>query len=181
MSDDLFLEYNVTLDDQVFFNRYHYDQSPANRRMWFWSTWCPVLIVALLSVFAVLHHNVTLAVMGIIWIAILLLLALIFRGPLMDRLARKLYTERKNKGMLGKLILRITDEGITETSGFGENKRYWQGVERVVEVPGYAFVYISAVSAFVIPEQRVESGDYRAFVTELKRRWEAAQEEQATA
>ena len=65
--------------------------------------------------------------------------------------------EKPDRGQLGRHKLVLNDKGIIESTAVGESKTSWDGVDRVENDNEYVYIYISPVSAHVIPK--------RAFVT----------------
>lgn len=172
MADGARLSFDITLEDIVVWNRFHLANSPTYRRTVFWSTWGFAIVIAGILVFwAMLKNEPAFAIFGIVWGGLYLLYAKYKVKRNIENFTRKMYSEGENKGTLGPHTLRITPEGLVEASDSGESTTYWSGIERIEEVPGYAFVYIGAMLAHVIPEAHVTEGDFRAFVDELKRMW----------
>ena len=87
------------------------------------------------------------------------------RGAL--RTARRLYAEGRNVGTLGWHRLSITENGLRTESEAGLGELRFEGVERIAEGETFAFVYVSAVMALVIPKQRIARGDLQVFLREL--------------
>lgn len=90
------------------------------------------------------------------------------------RLTTRLYAEGQNTGILGKHIAELRENGLSDTTDFSERTVFWKGIERIETIPGHTLVYLSAMSAQVIPENSVVEGSYSAFVEELQRRWHHA-------
>ncbi len=90
------------------------------------------------------------------------------------RLSTRLYAEGQNKGVLGQHLAELRDNGLSDTTDFSERTVFWKGIERIETIPGHTLVYLSAMSAQVIPENSVTEGSYPAFVDELQRRWHQA-------
>lgn len=180
MADERRLSFDLALEDLMVWNKFHLANSPTYRRTLFWSTWGFAIVIAgILVLWAVLKGEPAFAIFGICWGGLYLLYARYKVKRNIESFTRKMYSEGKNKGTLGPHTLRITTEGFVETSDSGESTTYWGGIERIEESPGYAFVYIGAMLAHVIPEARVTEGDFRAFVDELKRMWAQSQPSEA--
>ena len=179
MNDSLSLTYTLTMDDIVAWSQHHYAHSALCRRgFWIWRiVLCAILFATVVAATARDAIGITLGLLGA-GVYYYIFPRLSRRG--VARLVKKSYAEGKNKGLLGEHRLVITDDGFASSTEVGEGKISWAGIERIVEIPGYTFVYGSALSAAVVPERRVLEGDYNLFIAELKRRWEAAQGEQTT-
>ena len=73
-------------------------------------------------------------------------------------LAEMNYAEGRNVGTLGWHRLSITENGLRTESEAGLGELRFEGVERIAEAETFAFVYVSAVMALVIPKQRIARG-----------------------
>jgi hypothetical protein len=62
-------------------------------------------------------------------------------------------------GLVGEHRLSIAPDEVREFTSVGDTGRHWSGVEKIHVTDAYAFIYLSAVTAFVVPK--------RAFATEL--------------
>lgn len=165
------IRYENNLEDLVAFNRYHFDHSPS-----VWRTRIllflviPVCILLYVVVSALLMDGLLEVIAG--WVVIAVLLA--FVGPwgfrsLNDRQVRKLYGEGTNKGAFGERELELTEDDLIERTLYGEQRTRLRAIEKVVMDGGYAFIYLIAVMAHVIPRDAVLDGDYEAFVERVKR------------
>ena len=179
MTDSLSLTFTLTMDDIVAWSQHHYAHSAlCKRAFWIWRiVLCAIMFPAIVAITARDAAGITIALLGT---GIYYFIFPRFYWRALAKHVKKAYAEGKNKGMSGEHRLTIGDDGIASSSEVGEGKIGWAGIERIVEIPGYTFVYFGALAAAVIPEQRIVEGEYHAFMAELKRRWEAAQKEQAT-
>ena len=59
--------------------------------------------------------------------------------------------EKPGRGLLGTHTQVLDSDGVLEKTHVNEQKTSWSGVDRVEDDAGYAFIYISAASAHVIP------------------------------
>ncbi|MBI4965562.1 MAG: YcxB family protein [Desulfomonile tiedjei] len=152
------LQYEITLDDLVAFNLYHFDHSRAVlRNRWLSRYVVPVMLGLLI---AVIDFPPPL---------ILILSWILFTGlwiatwPWIERrITRKHVTrfllEGQNKAMVGKHALKLLPNSIVETTEYGETTVGWAAVEKIIRADDVIYVYGSAVTAFVVPR--------RAFQTE---------------
>lgn len=174
MTDPLSLTFTLTMDDIVAWSQhYHAHSALCKRAFWIWRiVLCAILFAMVVAGTARDAIGITLGLLGAgvyYWI----FPRLYRRG--VARLVKKSYAEGTNKGLLGEHRLFITDDGFGSSGIWSEGKSSWAGIERIAEIPGYTFLYFSALSAAVVPERGILEGDYHAFMAELKRRWEAAQ------
>jgi hypothetical protein len=61
--------------------------------------------------------------------------------------------EGRNRTLLGKQRVTLSPEGITKASDFDRTTIAWSGVERVIADKDFVFVYISAVTAIIVPRR----------------------------
>jgi hypothetical protein len=85
-------------------------------------------------------------------------------------LLRRLLREGQNIGTFGPKELEITDAALVGHSLHADSTLAWAAVERVAENKRYAFIYISATEAYVIPRAKVKEGDYDSFVEAVKQK-----------
>jgi hypothetical protein len=62
----------------------------------------------------------------------------------------------------------IDDAGLEIRSAGEESTAGWERVRKIESIAHHTFVYFSAVSALIIPEDSVIEGDYTSFVARLK-------------
>jgi len=75
-----------------------------------------------------------------------------------------------NKGLVGPHELKFIGDELIARNPFSESKIALRLVERVVTDNGYTFIYVSAVSAYIVPHEAVMEGDLAAFLKALKDR-----------
>lgn len=93
----------------------------------------------------------------------------IWRAPMRYRQqVRRMYREEKYRDSLGLYKLTAGEEGLQVRAPNQETQISWTQVKRIRTIPGYAFVYDTEKSAFIIPEQRVQEGDYAAFLRAIE-------------
>jgi hypothetical protein len=64
-----------------------------------------------------------------------------------------MYREGKNKGMLGRHEITIHDDNILEKNDSVSLEFRWTAIEKIVKTEKYIFVYVSSVSALLIPQR----------------------------
>ena len=166
------LRVELSVDDLVAFSLHHHQSSPTLKRSRVWAVIAIAVMTATLSHIAgELLNNPLLRLLGI---AAAIFLAVVYpriwRRKL-EQYVRLLYREGQNRGVLGTHSLEILDKGLFDSTLFYERTSFWNGIERIETVPGRTFVYLSAVTAQVIPEDSVKEGNYGAFIDELRKQW----------
>ena len=169
------IEYTVTLDDIAEFTRFHYQTT----------TWSPkatikrgvTFFIVLLFILGLTNElNVrffaTVAAATIAWTVSCRPLALWY----MRRTARSLYAPGKNKRLIGCHSLEIADGLLRQRNEGGSDDVRFEVIERIAEDPSYVFIYVSTMTAYVVPRRGVTNGDLASFVAELRSRIAAAVE-----
>ncbi|MDA0834128.1 MAG: YcxB family protein [Planctomycetota bacterium] len=65
-------------------------------------------------------------------------------------------------------------------SKFGMSKLNWNGIVKIEETDNHFFIASHVVEIFIIPRQHILEGDAEAFMTEVKKRWHADTEHEAS-
>jgi hypothetical protein len=152
------VQFEITLDDVVAFNRYAIQHSPVFRRNYWIVMGCiPVmaLIVALVN-----SRSWNSLSFWLPLVAITIVLLIIF--PLWykhenDQTVIKVMRTGKNRGTLGKHTLLISEDGLVETTEVNESRWAWTGIERVEQIEHYIFIFVSSNAAHIIPKRAFAS------------------------
>jgi hypothetical protein len=170
------IHYDVTIDDMIAWNVYHYGQSPAMRRTRAFNVWCPPIVYMLMAAglgllmadepIAAAVFAFPLVVISVLWVVMMpaYLRRALVRG------VRKLYGEGTNKAVLGPREMEVTEDWLIVRTPYSESKSRYEIVEKVVRTDSYTFVYMSAVSAHPIPRAALGERDYEEFVQALEQR-----------
>jgi hypothetical protein len=79
------------------------------------------------------------------------------------RKVRKIITaminEGSNRGLLGRRQLTISPNGVTESGEFGQTTRTWKSIERIAEDEDYAYIYLHATEAMIVPRRAFGSNE----------------------
>ncbi len=150
-------EYTLTLDDYIAFQRYMMRTSPALRRS-IRIGYVAVVVIVLVFFYATegwsSWPNALFSLAFLV--ACLALYAWLVRSSA-ERTGRRLMKEGKNKGTFGQHTLKLSQDGVVETTEVGETRASWAGIERVAENETYIFIYLSSTSAHVIPKRSFAS------------------------
>lgn len=165
--------YELDVDDLVELTLHNQKRSPTIRRQ-------QVVAVALLAVPASLLIG-SAAMGGFDGIALVVTFCAVFVFSFLltratskrvnRRLVRKVYLEGSNRALLGARRLRLAPEGLQYSSSLIETAAKWAAVERIETTDEYAFLYIAAVQAYIVPRRAFgDEAHFKAFV-ELARRF----------
>jgi hypothetical protein len=178
------ISYETTLDDLIAFNRFHYANSPVWRRQVWIRSAAPVGILVVLLVLLVVLQRRMLAVDrdpmpmimgGITFIAIAVASVLYTRWRLSTALVRntrRLLREGSNRTVFGWRELELVDGRLIVNAELFRSSFDLRAIEKIVSTDDYAFVYISSVSALIIPMNLDAEAEHRDFVAELREAWE---------
>lgn len=144
--------YTTALDDYVAFNRHVFRKS---RTMWvaFVLGWLLIPIIALaIAVGLVLSPDLWL--FGLCAAAFGLLYGAIY-PPIyywwLDWFIRSFARQLGTRGMLGQITLILTDESLTEITETTRSEVRWENVHGVDVVGDYTFIFITGISAAILP------------------------------
>jgi hypothetical protein len=145
------------MDDLVNFNRYHFQRSPTMRRSWrsglLWIAGASLFAGAVVSDGYLLKFAIV-AVSAFIGGMVAYGIVYFYQWRIgMWRKIRKLLEEGDNKNMLGSHRLILREDEVLETCSTAESRIKWQAVERIEENNDYIFLYVSAVSAHILPKR----------------------------
>jgi len=166
--------YENTIEDLVAFTHYHSAHSPSVRRAIFRNqcyTAVAFSVILGLAAFggAAEREPVTLAGFAVLIAAYIIVTPRVVRWRT-ARQARRLYAESANKGVVGPHELELIGDELIERTPANELRTKLRSVERVVTDNGYTFIYLSVLSAHVIPHEAVMEGDLAVFLKALKDR-----------
>lgn len=78
--------------------------------------------------------------------------------------------EGNNENILIRRSISISKEGLLEKSSIGESKVKWNQVDKVEETEEYIYIYISSISAHIIPKRVFrDENESRLFIKEIEK------------
>lgn len=151
------VEYENTVDDLVAFNEFHARRTGVTKKL---TRLLAVALLALLALLLVLSlqggiAGATIGIVAVLGLAVTALSVVLFPRVL-RRMVRAQLAQGRNTALLGSRSLAVEDDGLVERSGSAESKTRWRAVEHVASNDDYLFVYVSAVTAHVIPRRAFE-------------------------
>lgn len=172
------VSYEFTKDDFVAFNRYHTRSSPTARRQYlralfvFPGVWL-VLWLGLVYFAGQKDGNYLQAASAlkplIIFLPLYCILFPIFHRRTLRRAIDSMIDEGSNRRLFGVKTVTASESGITESGDHGTSTTAWSAVERIVRLEDVTYVYVTSLSAEVIPRRAFESGsEYDAFIRRLQ-------------
>jgi len=156
-------QFNQTEDDIIAFILVHIKYSPAAWRRW--------KIVALCLLFFGLALSLLFRDLQPLWMAGLLTVMFIGLVRVFPKmLFRKMAREGRNASLLGPRTVTISPEGVAEKTEVSESNYRWSTVERICTTDDYAFLYVSALSALIVPKRAFSApSEFAAFVSEARK------------
>ena len=171
MSEGVSITYNLTLDDLIKWSRQLYTAHQWRMSKIYRFGYSLIVFVIVGNLAMKYCYGILIAL--ICPVAYYIYPAMIRRRSYANHFGRQ-------QGLIGKHSLVITDKGIMESTERYEKNYHWAGIERIVEVPGYTYIFTGSSGAYIVPEYGIVEGDYNGFIVELKHRWEQSQKEQVT-
>lgn len=88
----------------------------------------------------------------------------------MTRRVKKMLKEGNNENIFIKRKITLSSQGILEISAIGETNIAWEKVEKVEETDEYIYIYISSISAHIIPKRVFkDENEKQMFIKEIKK------------
>lgn len=154
------LEYQLTEDDLFNFNDFHQKHSPvaikARRKS---SISCGVAMFVVLAVLTTKDYGFDIILISIFVIPAILVgfLCSLYVKSHSKRFIRKAIREGKNISLNTPVTVELTIDEILSDSSLGESKMKWDVVERIEETDDYVYIYISSLSAIIVPKKKVKT------------------------
>lgn len=165
------VRFELLLDDLLAFYRYYYANSTTVRNQK-----CFVIAIATVTAFGlslVFELGLGLATRLALATVFSVAFGLFFHlqhGSALESQAKKMIAEGSVSGMLCAHEMTIEENGLFEKTDVNESRHTWSAIDRVVETPDHAFIFISSIQAHIIPKHQIASGDYDAFMREVRKR-----------
>ena len=169
------IRYEITLEDLLAFSLHLHQKSPTLRRTRRWAAFgLAAMIIGLCLVASEITRDPIILWVGVGGAAVIALIYPQIYRRNVKWLSSRIYAEGQNKALLCPHVSELRDNGLFDGTEFLERTVFWKGIERIESLPGHTFVYLSTMSAQVIPENSIIEGNYQEFVAELQRRWQHA-------
>lgn len=153
------VEYELSKKDVIDFNIYHAKNSDVFKKSWFLQKYI-IPIIFILASFMIariidvplLYSIITFSILAVLWVVFY---PKFFISEMMTRIS-KLLDEGKNVDLLGKHIVTVNEEGLIEKLENTESIVKWSGVEKIVSTDSHYYIYLSSISACIIPKRAFE-------------------------
>jgi hypothetical protein len=169
------IRYKNTFEDIIAFNEYHYANSDTFIKQRKKATiYVPIILFVLLTALFALTHKIEIAAFGVLFIALYVFFIHREYKRNIYKTIRRLYEEQDMKGFICEHILRINEEEIVEKTNVNERKDKWHGVSKIAIENDYAFIYVGAIQAHIVPRNNMIDGDFDSFFKEAGSYWQKA-------
>ncbi|MBN2434885.1 MAG: YcxB family protein [Spirochaetes bacterium] len=168
------IEYEVTKDDIVHFNKYHLMHSKETKAMLSRSRLLHIIYVIIITI-ALSYSTDNWIMFSVFGFIIIVLYMLRFKKNVIKNIEKnvgKAFDSDDNLVVLGKQILDIQEDGLFSKGQASEGKTFWNGLTKIIENDGYIFIYLGTTKAFVIRKESVTKGEPDLFIAELKKKME---------
>jgi hypothetical protein len=148
------IKYNLTKDDFMSFNMYHLENSATTKKILFRQQYILPIIYLIMPFILVRVTVVPLIFWLIPSLAAFVLWIKFYPRYFMNftkRNIENMLKEGKNQNLFGPVSVSLEEEGIWEISNLGESKARWSSIEKIEETKTHIFIYLSALSAAIIP------------------------------
>lgn len=148
------INYELTEKDYLDFNVFHAENSPTIRRSILIQRLIGPVIFLIMPFYATRYTGIPLWYWVIIFGTLGALWYSFYPKYIkweVSRRTSKLIKEGKDGKILGNKNIKLTPEGIYGTSLYSEEKVKWDSIERIEETEDYIYIFISSISAFIIP------------------------------
>ncbi|MBN1046063.1 YcxB family protein [Clostridium botulinum] len=171
------LEFSIEEEDYINFNMHYLDNSKKLKQSMYIFRFILPIIISFLIVYIiskiVRYHIIVLVIayflIYFIWIY--------FFEKSVDESTRKrikkVLSEGKNKGLLGKRTFEINDNYIKDSNKYRTQIVNINALEKIFITDEYVFFYISSISAFIVPlrifESNEEKEEFKNYVNSIKK------------
>lgn len=151
---DMEISYKLTEEDYLDFNLNHGNNSPSIKKSILIQRLMGPVIFFMASFLTAKRTGIPLwywfilfGIVSIIWYAFYPK----YINWEVSRRTLKMLKEGNNKNILEERTITLTAEGIKETSLNKEERVAWESIEKIEETQRNIYVYLSSISAFIIP------------------------------
>lgn len=170
------IDFKLTKEDYIEFNTYHMEHSKVVKKSMFLQRYVVSLVYLIapfvfsrISDIPFLYWMIPFAIIYILWIV--LYPKRIRR--LTGKRIKKMLEEGDNSEFLGDQSIILTEEGIEKKSPTSERKNGWASVQRIEETKRLLMIYVSAVSAYLVPLNAFGSEEEKnLFINQIKSKME---------
>ena len=154
------VEFERTVEDTIEFNVFHMSHSPSIRQRALFAQIIVAVLVFIVSLAVGYLLNPDKRALTYFDYALFLVLSVasFFIFPYLNKAEviqglRKVTKEGDNKAILGHQTISLTPEHLFVKTPGSESKYAWASIDKIVQNGKYIFLYISSISAIVVPKK----------------------------
>ncbi len=166
------ITYELTLEDIVNFNDYHFRHSKVSKK----KRMIAKLIIPIWTLFVFLALNYTnLDEISFLFNIPIFLFAIAWFF-LFDRLyfwrlrnnVDKMLREKENKGIIGKQKITLSNDQLLFETSFTSAQFKPGSISEVIETRDYFFLYVSSLNALIVPQSSIQASEKKEFLEKLQ-------------
>ncbi|MBM9502458.1 YcxB family protein [Leptospira sp. 201903071] len=166
------INYELALEDIINFNEYHFRHSKVSKK----KRMIAKLVIPIWTLFVFLALNYATLDETSLFFNIPIFLFAIVWFFLFDRLyfwrlrnnVDKMLREKENKGMIGKQKITLTDDLLLFETLYTSAQFKPGSIGEVVETKDYFFLYVSSLSALIVPRSAFQNSEKEEFLKKLQ-------------
>ena len=168
------INFDIDMDDMMSFQRHFVNTSPMLRKTKRMITYIFPVFLFLFGIvgFYTTHSRFDLA-FGI-FMLIIITIWVIFIPKLFVHMtlkrSKKILLKPGNEIMFGKFEMSFTDEGLDVKTPNTSSNILWNIIPKAEETQNYIYIYLSQVSAYIIPKQKISNSEVEELHTLLNTR-----------
>ncbi|MCM8529142.1 MAG: YcxB family protein [Lentisphaeraceae bacterium] len=163
------IKYTNTIEDLVELqNHLLITSKTLKNQMRFRRFFVPSLILIMLIIISFKESSFGPFVLGVVIFSILIAWFPSSMRKSLKKTIVKTYGEGKNNNVLCEHTLEIVDDELRESNPTGQEIIKLSATNGIYTTEHYTFIYVTSLSAHIIPVSKVLEGDYQLFVQALK-------------
>lgn len=172
------IEYKNSLADITAFAGFHFDHSETIKRTIQRNRYLHVIgMLITLALVSWIARSYTYLLVGVPVTVIYFIQFPNMMKKIGSNSVKRSYLEGQNIGLFDSRKISLTPEKILIASAYGESSINWRTVEKILENDKFIFIYITSVSAFIIPKQSFAGAMADDFMRQARQYLEDAKKE----
>ena len=86
------------------------------------------------------------------------------------------FAKSRNKDFIGEHRVSLDDNGIVTSSKYSETRFAWGAIDKIESEEGYTYIYMTGISAIIIPHNNITEGDFEAMLKAIKTHYKQDQQ-----
>jgi len=167
------IKYKNSMEDIIAFNKYHCANSVTFQKQKKLATiYLPIIFFVLMILLFAVIQEIKIIVFGSLGLVIFTFFINHEYKKGIYKTTKRLYEEQDTNGIICEHILEINNENIMEKTDINEQKALWVSVQKIDTDNDYAYIYVSAIQAHIIPRKNVSEGNFEEFIEKARQYWQ---------